>query len=545
MSISSLPLSRPPRLLVNRALNRARRRVSVVWLLALIVGAAACIPLIYLVVRAASADADAWSDAFGDDTLRLLLNTAALAVAVTAGSALIALPCAWLTERSDLPGARWWRTITVVPLAVPSYVAGLAVIAALGPSGSLQQLLAPLGVDALPELYGFAGAWLVLTLFSYPYMLLVLRAGLRDLDPALEEASRSLGKSGWQTFLRVTLPQLRVPLAAGALLVALYVISDFGAVSMMRFDTFTRAIYVRFGTTFDRSSLAVLSLVLVGLVVLVLAVEASQRRRGERYHRLGGGAARSPRIARLRRHRWTALAFLSALTVVALIIPLGVLLHWLTRGLSQGESFSGLGSAALRSLEASSLAGAVAVAAALPIAIVVVRRPGRLAGLIDRASYTGYALPGVIVAFAMIFFTLRVTPGLYQTLIVLVFTYAVLFLPQAVGALRSALVRVPPSVEEAARSLGRNPRQTLLAVTLPLILPGLISGFALVFLTTMKELPATLLLAPTGFDTLATRVWTDQNDVYLARAAAAGLLLVVCAAAPMLLLFGRMRLLRA
>ncbi len=541
MSLSSLPLSRPPRALISGAVGR----VSVVWLLALIVGAAACIPLVYLVVRAAAADADAWSDAFGDDTLRLLLNTAALAVAVTAGSALIALPCAWLTERSDLPGARWWRTITVVPLAVPSYVAGLAVIAALGPSGSLQQLLAPLGVDALPELYGFAGAWLVLTLFSYPYMLLVLRAGLRDLDPAQEEASRSLGKSGWQTFLRVTLPQLRVPLAAGALLVALYVISDFGAVSMMRFDTFTRAIYVRFGTTFDRSSLAVLSLVLVGLVVLVLAVEASQRRRGERYHRLGGGAARSPRIARLRRHRWTALAFLSALTVVALIIPLGVLLHWLARGLSQGESFSGLGSAALRSLEASSLAGAVAVAAALPIAIVVVRRPGRLAGLIDRASYTGYALPGVIVAFAMIFFTLRVTPGLYQTLIVLVFTYAVLFLPQAVGALRSALVRVPPSVEEAARSLGRNPRQTLLAVTLPLILPGLISGFALVFLTTMKELPATLLLAPTGFDTLATRVWTDQNDVYLARAAAAGLLLVVCAAAPMLLLFGRMRLLRA
>ena len=181
----------------------------------------------------------------------------------------------------------------------------------------------------------------------------------------------------------------------------------------------------------------------------------------------------------------------------------------------------------------------------MPIAIVVVRRPGRLAGLVDRASYTGYALPGVIVAFAMIFFTLRVTPGLYQTLIVLVFTYAVLFLPQAVGALRSALVRVPPSLEEASRSLGRNPRQTLLAVTLPLIAPGLISGFALVFLTTMKELPATLLLAPTGFDTLATRVWTDQNDVYLARAAAAGLLLVLCAAAPLPLLFGRSRLLRA
>lgn len=541
MSLSSLPLSRPSRTLISGAVHR----VSVVWLLALIVGAAACIPLVYLIVRAASANADAWSDLVGDDTLRLLLNTIALAVSVTAASALIALPCAWLTERTDLPGARWWRAITVVPLAVPSYVAGLAVIAALGPNGSLQQLLAPLGVDALPELYGFGGAFLVLTLFTYPYILLVLRAGLRDLDPALEEASRSLGKSGWQTFLRVTLPQLRVPLAAGALLVALYVISDFGAVSMMRFDTFTRAIYVRFGTTFDRSSLAVLSLALVALVALVLAVEASQRRRGERYHRLGAGAARSPHVVRLRARRWTAGAFLAALTAVALVIPLGVLLHWLARGISQGESFSGLGPAALRSVEASALAGAVAVAAALPIAIIVVRRPGWLAGLIDRASYAGYALPGVVVAFAMIFFSLRVAPGLYQTLIVLIFTYAVLFLPQAIGSLRAALVRVPPSLEEASRSLGRNPRQTLLAVTLPLILPGLVSGFALVFLTTMKELPATLLLAPTGFDTLATRVWTDQNDVYLARAAAAGLLLVVCAAAPMLLLFGRMRLLRA
>ena len=541
MSLSSLPLSRPSRTLISGAAGR----ISVVWLLALIVGAAACIPLVYLIVRAASADADAWSDLVGDDTLRLLLNTIALAVSVTAASALIALPCAWLTERTDLPGARWWRAITVVPLAVPSYVAGLAVIAALGPNGSLQQLLAPLGVDALPELYGFGGAFLVLTLFTYPYILLVLRAGLRDLDPALEEASRSLGKSGWQTFLRVTLPQLRVPLAAGALLVALYVISDFGAVSMMRFDTFTRAIYVRFGTTFDRSSLAVLSLALVALVVLVLAVEASQRRRGERYHRLGAGAARSPRVVRLRARRWAAGAFLAALTAVALVIPLGVLLHWLARGISQGESFSGLGPAALRSVEASALAGAVAVAAALPIAIVVVRRPGWLAGLIDRASYAGYALPGVVVAFAMIFFSLRVAPGLYQTLIVLICTYAVLFLPQAIGSLRAALVRVPPSLEEASRSLGRNPRQTLLAVTLPLILPGLVSGFALVFLTTMKELPVTLLLAPTGFDTLATRVWADQNDVYLARAAAAGLLLVVCAAAPMPLLFGRMRLLRA
>ena len=192
-----------------------------------------------------------------------------------------------------------------------------------------------------------------------------------------------------------------------------------------------------------------LSLVLVGLVTLVLAVELSQRRRG-RYYRLGSGAARSPRIVRLRRHRWTATGFLALLTAVALIIPLGVLLHWLARGLSQGETFSGLAPAVLHSLEAAALAGAVAVAAALPIAIVVVRRPGWLSALIDRASYTGYALPGVVVAFAMIFFSLRVVPGLYQTL-------AVLTLPlcRAVPTAgdRSAALRARAGPPESRRGL--------------------------------------------------------------------------------------------
>ena len=200
-----------------------------------------------------------------DGTARLLLNTAGLTVAVTGASAALALPIAYLTERTDLPFARWWRSITIMPLAIPSYVGAFAFIVALGPNGSLQDLLAPLGVERIPEIYGFFGAWLTLTLFTFPYLLIVIRAGLRDLDPGIEEAARSLGQSAWGAFWRVTVPQLRIPLATGSLLVALYVISDFGAVSMMRFDTFTRAIYVRIGTSFDRSSIAVLCLVLVAL----------------------------------------------------------------------------------------------------------------------------------------------------------------------------------------------------------------------------------------------------------------------------------------
>lgn len=523
---------------------RFRFDFPVIWILALAAAAAACIPLVYLIVRAAQADADAWSGVLSGETLRLLGNTAGLAVSVTATSAALALPMAYLTERTDLPFARWWRSITIMPLAVPSYVGGFAFVVALGPRGSLQELLAPLGVQSIPEIYGFVGAWLVLTLFTYPYLLLVIRAGLRDLDPALEDSARSLGQSAWGAFWRVTVPQLRVPLAAGSLLVALYVISDFGAVSMMRFDTFTRAIYVRFGATFDRSTLAVLSLVLVMLIAVVLAVDWSQRRRA-RYHRLGSGAARMPRLIQLRRYRWPASIGLTLIAVIALLVPVAVLFHWLANGLQQGETFPGLWSAALNSLQASALAGAVAVAAAIPITIVVVRRPGFLARIIDRAAYVGYALPGIVVAFALIFFSLRVTPGLYQTLAILVFAYVVLFLPQAISGLRSSLVRVQPGLEEASRSLSRNSWQTFCSVTLPLITPGVLAGFALVFLTTMKELPATLLLSPIGFQTLATDLWVQQEDVFFARAAANGLLLLACATLPMIILFGHDRDLRA
>ncbi len=523
---------------------RIRFNIPAIWILALAGAGAACIPLLYLIVRAAEAAPDTWSKVLTGGTLRLLLNTATLTVAVTAASAALALPIAYLTERTDLPLARLWRSITIMPLAIPSYVGAFAFTIALGPNGSLQDLLAPLGVESIPEIYGFVGAWLTLTLFTFPYLLLVVRAGLRDLDPAIEESARSLGQSAWGAFWRVTVPQLRIPIATGSLLVALYVISDFGAVSMMRFDTFTRAIYVRIGTSFDRSSIAVLCLILVALVAVVLAVDWSQRRNA-RYHRLGSGAARMPRLVGLRRYRWPALIGISVVCAVALLVPVGVLFHWLSVGLGNGESFPGVWRAALNSVYASALAGAFTVAISVPIAIVVVRRPGFLSRIVDRASYVSYALPGVVVAFSLIFFTLRVTPYIYQTIVTLVFAYAVLFLPQAISGLRTSLVRIQPGLEEVSRSLSRSPWQTFCSVTLPLMAPGLLAGFALVFLTTMKELPATLLLAPIEFDTLATSLWGQQEDVFFARAAASALLLLGCAALPMILLFGQDRDLRA
>jgi len=500
------------------------------------VAAAALLPAVYLVRRAGDAGLDGVLETVSAGrTLELLARTSLLAVAVTVASVALAVPLAWLTVRTDLPGRRAWVVLSALPLAIPSYVGGYAFVAALGPRGMLQEWLAPLGVQELPSIYGFPGAWLVLTLFSYPYVLLTVRAALRRLDPSLEEASRTLGRSRRATFWHVVLPQLRPAIAAGSLLVALYTLSDFGAVSLLRFDSFTRVIFVQYRTSLDRSAAATLGLVLLALTLAVLAGEGRSRGRAQ-YHRLHGGGARTPPLVALGRWRWPALGACAALVAVALAVPLGVIVYWLVRGLGAGEPLRLTTTLMGHSLAVSALGAVVAVAAAWPVALLAARHPGRLSRLVERASFTGYALPGVVVALSLVFFGARVVPAVYQTRTLLVFAYVVLFLPQAVGALRASLLQVNPSLEEASRLLGRSRAATTRAVVLPLVRPGVLAGAALVFLTCMKELPATLLLAPTGYDTLATQVWSATSEAFFGRAAAPALALVLLSALPMALL---------
>ncbi|MBW3573478.1 MAG: iron ABC transporter permease [Actinobacteria bacterium] len=501
-----------------------------------VVALAALLPAAYLVVRASEAGAAGVAEVLtAGRTAQLLVRTTLLAVAVTASAVAIAVPLAWLTVCSDLPGRRVWVVLTALPLAIPTYVGGFAFVAALGPRGLVQGWLQPLGVERLPSIYGFTGAWLVLTLFTYPYVLLTVRAALRRLDPSLEEASRTLGRSRRSTFRRVTLPQLRPAITAGALLVALYSLSDFGAVSLLRFDSFTRVIFVQYRASLDRTTAAVLGLVLICLTALVLAAEHRTRGRAS-YHRLHAGGLRRAAPVALGRWRWPSLLACGTLVGIALVLPLGVVVYWLVRGLAAGEPMSLTSALAANSLSVSALGAVAATVAAWPVAASAVRHPGRLSSLVEKASFTGYALPGVVVALSLVFFGARVVTPIYQTRTLLVFAYVVLFLPQAVGAIRSSLLQVNPSLEDASRLLGRSRPATTRAVVLPLVRPGVAAGVALVFLTCMKELPATLLLAPTGFDTLATRVWSATSEAFFGRAAAPALALVLLSALPMGLL---------
>jgi iron(III) transport system permease protein len=362
-------------------------------------------------------------------------------------------------------------------------------------------------------------------------MLLLVRGSLARQDPALEEAARTLGRSAWSTFARVTLPQTRPALAAGGLLVALYCLRDFGAVSIMRFDSFTRVIFTQY-RAFDRSSAAAYALVLVAIALILAAAEL----------RLAGRATdtgasrrvrRRPGVVALGRWRWPALALCCAVVTLGLLLPAGVLAYWSMRAGWLGWSSAELWADAGRSALASLLGAGATLGACLPIAWLAVRSEGRASRLVERTSLLGFALPGIVVALAFVSIGARWLGPLYQTLPLLIAAYVVLFLPQGVGAARGAFLQIHPNLEESARSLGRRPLQVVREITLPIAAPGLWAGFGLIFLTAMKELPATLLLGPIGFSTLATSLWSSVSEAYFAEAAAPALLLVMVSAVPM------------
>jgi iron(III) transport system permease protein len=492
---------------------------------------------VYLLVRTVGAGEATLQILLKPTTVTALWQTILLAGSVTLASVVISVPIAWLTVCTDLPGRRFWAVAAALPLALPSYVTAYLLVTILGPRGLLQQTVAGpyLGVERLPSIYGFWGAFLALTLMSYPYVLLSARISLQRMDPALVEAGRSLGLSPWRAFWRITLPQMRPAIIAGSLLVALYVVRDFGAVMMLRYNTFTRLIYIQYQSFFDRSLAAALALVLVIMTGVILYLELRARGRAG-YARRSVGTARAAVPVKLGRWRWPALFLVGSVVFLALVLPGAGLVYWVFRGMAMGQSLTLVWNSAQNSLLVSLAAAALAVTAALPVAILSVRRPSRLSHLVERLTYAGFALPGIVIALALVFFGASYVRPLYQTLPMLLIAYVILFVPQAVGSTRSSLLQLPASLEEAGRSLGQRPSAVFRRITLPLLSPGVLAGGALVFLTCMKELPATLILSPIGFRTLSTAVWSNISEAFFAQAAAPALLLILLSSVPLALM---------
>jgi iron(III) transport system permease protein len=438
----------------------------------------------------------------------LLRNTITLAVACMAATAALGVALAVAVERTDLPGRRLWHGLLVAPLAVPAFVNGYAWV-------SLDR-----GVQ------GFGGAFAVVTLSYYPLVYLPVVAMLRRLDPALEETAFSLGHSRARTFRTVVLPQLRPALLGGALLVGLHLLAEFGALSLLRFPTFTTAIYDQYGSTFNGAAATAMAGVLV-LLCLVLLLADLRLRGDRRYARVGRGAARTAVPLALGPWRLPVLATVGAVVVLALGVPAFSLLRWLVAGTSTEFPVAEL-TAALVATLVLALAGAVVTTlAAIPVVWLAVRHRGWASTVIERSTYVANALPGIVVGLALVVASLRLVPVVYQTAGLLVAAYAILFLPRAVVTVRAGLEQAPVVLDDVSHSLGLGTLATARRVTLPLIAPSLGAGAALVFLAISTELTATLMLSPIGTSTLATEFWSASSELRYGAAAPYALLLVL------------------
>jgi iron(III) transport system permease protein len=501
---------------------------------AAVVGVLAVLPLAYLAIRALEGDGATIALLLRPRTAELVTATLVLGLAVGACAVAVGVPVAWLTTRTDLPGRRAWSVLAIAPLAIPSYVLAFAVVGALGPRGWVTDLLEPLGVHDLPSIHGLPGAVLVLTLATTPYVVLATRAALVRLDPGLEEAARSLGDRPWSAARVAVLPIVLPAVGAGATLAMLYAISDFGAPSILRYDSLPRAIYTQYRSSFDRSGAAALALVLVGLALVLVWAEARIRRRAALRRPHAG--RRAPRMVRLGRWRVPGLLLCSGLVALSLVLPASTVVAWLVRGLGAGVAV-GLDVAALRdSLQLGIVAAVAATSVGLPLAQLVVHHPGRVSELVERLLSTTYAVPGISLALAVVAFTLNVVPTFYQSFAALAVVVGLRFLVQPVGALKGPMLGIGQRTVEAARALGEGRVGVLRTITLPLLRPGILAGAALVLLSALKELPITLLVAPTGFRTLAVETWDAAREGFFTQAAVPALLLLLVSSVSVLLL---------
>jgi iron(III) transport system permease protein len=478
---------------LRRGPGRERTTVAVSALIAL----ALLAPLVLLALDARTAG---WSEIhrvlFRQRSLLLLEHTVTLAVLVAVGAAAIGIAAAWCTERTRLPLRRVWTVLLVLPVAMPDFVVGYA-WHTFAPT--MDPLLAATGV---------------MTLGTYPLVYLPVAAALRRADPALEDTAHSLGTGRAGTFLRVTLPSIRTAVLGGCVLTVLTVLSEYGAFEILRYQTFTTEIFTEF--QFDSQAAGALSLPLVLIGLVVLGADSLIPRRAA----ATVGPRRTPPPGRMSLRTVPALASLTALVGLGVGFPIGTLVYWMAQSRTTTlPAAATLGQATWSTLTYSASGAGVAIVLALPVAMMGFRRSSTPRTLLERGTYVTQSLPGVVIALSLVFFATRFAYSLYQTSTLLIAAYAILHFPLALVCVKTSVAQAPAKLADVGQSLGRGPVAVFLRVTLPLLAPGLLAGFCLVFLTAVTELTATLVLAPVGVQTLATQFWAYQSEVAYGAAA--------------------------
>ncbi|CCM77699.1 ABC transporter permease [Rhizobium mesoamericanum] len=450
----------------------------------------------------------------------LLVNTVLLEAFTIPLSIALAVTLAWLVERTDIPFARLWSWLAVAPLAVPAFVHSYA------------------WISLIPGMRGLQSGVFVSVLAYFPFLYLPVAAALRRLDPAIEDAASSLGLGPWRLFFRTILPQLRFAICGGSLLIGLHLLSEYGLFVMIRFDTFATAIVDQFQSAYNSPAANMLGGVLVACCLLLLGLEILLRG-NERYARVGSGSARPADRRRLGWFVAPAIMLQVGLTALTLGVPLVTLVRWLCLGGLEVWRLDTVGNAFAQTIIVAIAGGVLATIAAAPMAWLSVRAPGRLQRLLEACHYYVGSLPGVVVALALVTITVRLVLPLYQTFATLIAAYILLFLPRAIVGLRASIAQAPVELERAAMGLGRTPAQAVRQVTMRLAAPGAAASIALVGLGITNELTATLMLAPNGVETLATKFWSLTSEIDYIAAAPYAFMMVVLSLPLTLLLYAQ------
>ncbi|GJL63516.1 MAG: iron(III) ABC transporter permease [Nitrospirales bacterium] len=510
------------------AIFRRHAGFSPLPLFAFLIATILTFPLLYVTYSAYSAKSAVWERLWATRIPELLFNTVSLAVGVGIATLLLGVSLAWLVTRYEFTGRRIWEWGLVLPLAIPSYVLAYIYTYVLETGGSLEQswqwIMGPDTQIFSP--YSYGGAWLVMTLNTFPYVYLLARAALQNFNLSFEEAAQASGATRWQTIFRVSLPLIRPSLVAGLFLVTLYVVSDFGAVSLLRFQTFTYSIYQQMTGRYDYGAASILSLLLVLFAFIFLIAERWFRQQS-RFFQTGGHIRTRPATPCGPLQTLGITTFIFCIFSAAFGVPILLLVQWTWQAWVEGNMASGFLSYVWNSTVLSGTAATIAVVIGTPLAFLACRQPTKINLLYLQGAYTGYVLPGPVAALALLTLFTQHLPYLYGTAVILLLAYLVHFLPAGLQAMESAIQQVNPNIEEASRSLGRRAFNTFRHVTFPLVRGGFTVAWILMFLKAMKELPATLLLRPVGFDTLAVRIWLEASEELYQLAAPPALLIVI------------------
>lgn len=533
------------------------RRVDALTVMTTLIAALLAVPVLVVLANVFLPGQGTWSHLAATVLPEYVANTLWLLAGVSVMVVFGGVSTAWLVTTCRFPGQRMFEWTLILPLAMPAYIMAYAYTDLLQFTGPVQSWLRELtGWQAreywFPEIRSIGGAITMLGLVLYPYVYLVVRAAFLDQSVGIIEVGRTLGYGAWGSFFRIALPLVRPAIVAGTTLALMETLADFGTVSYFAVPTFTTGIYRAWLSMGDRVAAAQLSASLLGVVVLVLVLERWSRG-GARYYNTGG-RRRHARYQLRGIAAWTATLICSVPLALGFLLPTGLLMRMaLLEGDAQlGARFVTL---TLNSFTLASATAIAAVACALVMAYALRLHPGPIVRSANRLAGLGYAVPGAVIAIGILVPVARldnaldawmrasfgISTGLLLTgsIAALVYAYLVRFLTVALQTVEAGLVRITPSMDEAARSLGVGPGGTLLKVHGPLMWGNLLTAALLVFVDVMKELPATFIMRPFNFDTLAVQAYNLAADERLAEASSSALAIVAVSLLPLIVLSRR------